>query len=214
MNYYNNTRSEMLEFIPSECKIILEVGCGEGLFGEQLIQQRGAEVWGVEPSSAAATRAATRLTRIYHGNYDGTIALPENYFDCIVFNDVLEHMIDPWSILHGSLRFLKKDHACIVASIPNFRNWHNLIEIVIKKEFTYRESGILDKTHYRFFTEQSIRTLFNTSGFDIIRSVGINPVQSKKFKIANFLLLNHIRDMQFMQFAVVSTPHGMGRNIG
>jgi 2-polyprenyl-3-methyl-5-hydroxy-6-metoxy-1,4-benzoquinol methylase len=212
MNYYNNIRIDMLEFIPPECKIILEVGCGEGLFGEQLMQQRRAEVWGVEPSIDAAAIAATRLTKIIHGTYDDTIALPEQYFDCIVFNDVLEHMIDPWSILRGSRRFLKKNQSWIVASIPNFRNWHNIIEIVVKKEFLYRESGILDKTHYRFFTERSIRTLFNTSGFDIIRCVGINPILSKKFKFANFLLLNSIRDMRFMQFAVVSKPQERERN--
>lgn len=204
MNYYNNYRPEMLKFIPVGAKKILEVGCGEGLFGEQLIKNRKVEVWGVEPAKGPSIQASKRLFKIINENYDENIILPENYFDCIIFNDVLEHMLDPWKILELSKRFLKSEYSFIVASIPNFRYWDNVKEIIWDGEFTYKPSGILDKTHLRFFTKSSIIKLFNDTGFNVERIEGINPTASRKFKLINLLVLNKINDMQYLQFGVVA----------
>lgn len=204
MKYYNNLRSEMLEFIPQNSTKILEVGCGEGLFGELVMKKRLSEVWGVEPFNEAAKKAEKRLTKVINSYYDENILLPENYFDCIVFNDVLEHMIDPWSILKFTKRFLIKNNAFIVASIPNFRYWYNLKEIVLYKDFNYQDSGILDKTHLRFFTNSSIIGMFKKSGFDVIRIQGITSIKSREFRLINLMLFNKITDMKYMQFAVVA----------
>jgi 2-polyprenyl-3-methyl-5-hydroxy-6-metoxy-1,4-benzoquinol methylase len=204
--YYRNVRPEMLDFVPRDAGRILEVGCGEGLFGRQLIDRQGAEVWGVEPNAEAAKVAATHLTKAENGLFGEGIAAPRNYFDCIIFNDVLEHMEDPWQALRIAERFLRDGNATVVASIPNFRHWDNLVEVVIGKDFRYKEAGILDKTHLRFFTEKSIRDFFADAGYGVVRMAGINPTASRKFKLINFLSGNAIRDMRYLQYGVVAKP--------
>jgi 2-polyprenyl-3-methyl-5-hydroxy-6-metoxy-1,4-benzoquinol methylase len=204
--YFQSYRREMLEFVPTDATRILEVGCGEGAFGQQLASRQGAEVWGVEPNAAAARMASTKLHQVETRWFDETIAAPRSYFDCVVFNDVLEHMEDPWSALSFSKKLLRGEHSVVVASIPNFRYWHNLVDVVVYKNFEYGEEGILDKTHLRFFTENSIRGLFAKTGFEILEFTGINPTESKLFKTANLALLNGLRDMRFMQFGIVATP--------
>lgn len=204
--YFKNIRDEMLGFVPKEAATILEVGCGEGVFGGQLAQRQGAEVWGIEPNKAAAEIAAARLFRAENGFFGGNIAAPKRHFDCVIFNDVLEHMTDPWEALDLAKRFLRDDKSVVVASIPNFRYWHNLIEVVIRGEFNYSDVGILDRTHLRFFTRKSIVDLFTKAGFEILGMSGINPTRSRKFKLANAMLMRRISDMEFLQFGVVARP--------
>ncbi len=203
-SYFKCHRSEMLDFVPRYCKKILEIGCSEGLFGLQLIKRQDAEVWGIEPNKNAAKIASTRLFSVQNAMFDSKIKLPKKYFDCIILNDVLEHMSDPWDTLENIKRYLGNNESIVVLSIPNFRFWNNIVDIVIRKDFQYRDSGILDKTHYRFYTEKSIIRLFRESGFKILILSGINATESIKFKVSNILLLNSIRDMRFLQFAVVA----------
>ena len=204
ISYFGNYRVEMLDFVPQHCKKILEIGCGEGFFGLQLAKRQEAEVWGVEPNQDAAKKASTRLFNVQNVIYNYKIQLPHKYFVCIVFNDVLEHMYDPWEALEISKKFLVNKESVVVASIPNFRYWENIRDILIEKEFRYTYSGILDKTHLRFFTKKSIIDLFSTSSYEVSILCGINPSKSRKIKYLNRLLLNKFEDMQFLQFAVVA----------
>jgi len=77
--------------------------------------------------------------------------LPENYFDCVIFNDVLEHIYSPWDTIQ-QVKLLLSSDGVLVSSIPNFRYISNLItEVVVEGEFRYKpEGGILDDTHIRF----------------------------------------------------------------
>lgn len=204
--YYKNVRQEMLDFVPRDAVRILEVGCGEGVFGQQLMQRQDAEVWGIEPNPAAAKIAATRLFKAENGFFGETAAAPRNYFDCIVFNDVLEHMENPWQAMDLARSFLRDDKSVVVASIPNFRFWPNMLDLIFQKDFRYADSGILDRTHLRFFTRKSIGDFFSQSGYEITAISGINPTLSRKFGIANLLLLNSISDMQYLQYGVVARP--------
>lgn len=203
-DYFGRDRSEMMTYVPITAKKILEVGCSEGKFGHQLILRQSAEVWGIEPNPEAVEKATTRLSRVICGNFTSILDLPLSYFDCIIFNDVLEHMYDPWGALEYAKKLLASRNGVIVCSIPNFRNWDNIIEILIKKKWDYKEEGILDKTHIRFYTKDSIIKLFNSIGYKIRSIEGINPTTDWKFKLFNFLLINNICDMSFLQFAVVA----------
>lgn len=202
--YFKNIRDEMLGFVPRDAARILEVGCGEGVFGAQLAERQGAEVWGIEPNRAAAEIAASRLFRSENGLFGADVSAPRNHFDCVIFNDVLEHMPDPWEALELAKEFLRDEKSVVVASVPNFRYWHNMIEIVFRGEFNYSDAGILDKTHLRFFTKKTIVDFFTKAGFEILGMSGINPTRSRKFKLANALLMNRIRDMEYLQFGVVA----------
>ena len=81
--------------------------------------------------------------------------LPDNNFDVVIFNDVLEHFENPWAVLENVKTKLNAS-GVVVASIPNVAYITNLVELILKKDWRYKpEGGILDKTHLRFFTKKS-----------------------------------------------------------
>lgn len=205
-NYYAQSRPEMIEFIPKDAKIILDIGCGEGLFGEQLKKKLKAEVWGIEINEKAGAIAQTKIDKVYIGDISQLIdKLPDKFFDCIVFNDILEHLIDPFNIL---LRIKNKltSNGVVVSSIPNVRYFFILIDLLVKKQWRYEDAGILDKTHLRFFTFKSIVEMFNSLGYEIKIIKGINPIKSWKFTLLNFFLFGFLSDTKYLQFACVAKP--------
>jgi 2-polyprenyl-3-methyl-5-hydroxy-6-metoxy-1,4-benzoquinol methylase len=211
-DYFQLTRPEMVAFVPESCKKILDVGCGSGGFGQTLKQTRKVEIWGVEPVSTVAAVAATRLDRVIEDIFTPKLDLPRNAFDCIIFNDVLEHVFDPGAALQYA-RTLLAPGGCIVASIPNIRHFPTMWALIVRGEWIYREFGILDYTHMRFFTKKSIQTVFKDAGFRIDSINGINPYLSpfpkasprwRYFVALNAVLLGGISDMRYLQFAVVA----------
>src|SRR5262249_16694080 len=94
-DYFEYARQEILPFVPAYCRRLLDVGCGAGTFGASLKRTRSIEIWGVEPFEGAAARASARLDHVINGAFDSKTELPAGSFDCVVFNDVLEHMIAP-----------------------------------------------------------------------------------------------------------------------
>lgn len=201
--YYNQKRLEMLAYIPLDCKIILDVGCGEGYFGEELQRKNKAKVWGIEVINKIAKQAEKKLHKVLQGDISKImISLPKSYFDCIIFNDVLEHMVDPYTILEKSKKLLKKD-GIVVCSIPNIRYYEILKEIILHKQWKYREQGILDKGHLRFFTKRSMTEMFEELGYEIVIIEGINPIQSRQYSFINFITCGFFEDSRYLQFACV-----------
>jgi 2-polyprenyl-3-methyl-5-hydroxy-6-metoxy-1,4-benzoquinol methylase len=203
-DYYNRKRREILPFIPPGSKTVLDVGAGEGEFGYLLKQELGAEVWGVEPDFGACEKARVKLDRVLLGRFEDVLDdLRRGYFDAVVFNDVLEHMVDPFGVLVGS-RALISPHGVVVASIPNVRFWGNLKGLIKDKDWKYKTSGVLDATHLRFFTRKSMIRMFHEAGYRMIRIQGINPTSSRNFKVFNFLLAGSQADARYAQFVCVA----------
>ncbi|WP_208095651.1 class I SAM-dependent methyltransferase [Nostoc sp. 106C] len=209
--YFQNVRQEMLDFIPFSSKTILDVGCGGGNFGKYLKEERNVEVWGVELDKDAASIAAQKLDKVICAAFTNSLDLPKSNFDCIVFNDVLEHMVDPYSALVYAKEILNKQ-GVVVASIPNVRYFDNIWNLLVKKNWEYSDWGILDKTHLRFFTKRSIISTFENLGYYVECIESINPLEKihprlvKRFNFLNIILLNKIEDMRYLQFAVVARP--------
>lgn len=206
--YYVHVRSELFSFVPKETRRLLDVGCAEGTFGAGIMQARpGIEAWGVEPVQAAAARAQERLTRVICGPAENAIEqLPDGHFDCITFNDVLEHMVDPWSMLRGIQRKLAPD-GVIVASIPNLRHFPVIQSLLVGADFRYVQEGILDRTHLRFFTRMSMRRLFEESGLSVLRMEGINwTAVPAWWGVINRLAGRAFDDTYFLQFAIQARP--------
>jgi 2-polyprenyl-3-methyl-5-hydroxy-6-metoxy-1,4-benzoquinol methylase len=208
--YFQDERHEMLKYIPDASEFILDVGCGTGIFGQILKSSRNnLKVWGVELDRDAALEATQKLDNVINSAFSSELNLPQKKFDCIVFNDVLEHLPDPWDALTYSKELLK-DGGIVVSSIPNVRYFNNAWEFLVNKNWEYADWGILDKTHLRFFTKKSILSLFESLGYQVESIGGINslnilhPQHVRKFNILNKLLLNNIEDMNYLQFAVVA----------
>jgi 2-polyprenyl-3-methyl-5-hydroxy-6-metoxy-1,4-benzoquinol methylase len=201
--YYAQIRTEMIGYIPSTSKRMLEIGCAEGNFGAYF-KEKGLEVWGIEYSSAEAAVAATKLDKVYVGDIALHVdSLPDNYFDVIVCNDVLEHLIDPYIILE---KFKTKLSAqgVVVSSIPNIRYFRTLYKFIFKKNWDYTDNGIMDKTHFRFFTINSIRKMYENLGYEIVSHEGINGSPSLKALFWNVITFGAFSDIKYLQFATVA----------
>lgn len=204
--YYLQTRSEMDRFVPSTAKRILDVGCAQGLFGQRLKERLGAEVWGLEIVPSAATIARQRLDHVLCGDVlEQFDRIQDNYFDCIIFNDVIEHLVDPYRVLLETRKKLARG-GVVVCSIPNIRFFRYLFKFVVHGEWHYDESGVMDKTHLRFFTKKSIREMFESLGYRLVLLEGINPTPSWRVRLLSVATLGSFEDTRYQQFACVAKP--------
>lgn len=209
--YYRHARPQMRAYIPAAARCILDVGCGDGAFAAGLKAEREAggerlEIWGLELNEAAAARAREHLTEVRCGDAATLVGdLPASTFDCVVLNDILEHLVDPEALLRALHRVLVPG-ARLVASIPNVRHFPHLWNLVVHGDWEYTDEGILDRTHLRFFTRTSMRAALERSGYRVVRQEGINPTGSWRWRLFDGLTLGRARDMRYLQFACVAEP--------
>lgn len=124
-DYYQHRRDEMLAYIPPDVSRTLEIGCGAGTFSAQIKDTLGAETWGVEYQATVATLAAQKLHRVLAGSVENALPnLPRHYFDCVIFNDVLEHLVDPYSTLVQVKGLLNETGVGIAATAATPRAAH------------------------------------------------------------------------------------------
>lgn len=165
--YYEYNRPEVQELVNTNSQRILDVGCGSGVMANELKQKLNAEVWGIELFEDAARKASAKLDKVILGKVEDAIEqLPDNYFDTIIFADVLEHLVDPYKVIAVIKNKLRKNGE-IIASIPNVRHW-TVIKNLIEGKWDYENAGLLDKTHLRFFTLKSAAELFANAGFNVL----------------------------------------------
>ncbi|MZG31236.1 MAG: glycosyltransferase [Nitrospinae bacterium] len=222
-SYYQNVRHDLIPLVPDDAKCILEVGCAAGMTGRELKKRSGAFVAGIEMNNKAACAAKNVLDDVVQGNIED-IELPysKNSFDCILFADVLEHLIDPLSVLQ-KVRPLMKNKGTIVASIPNVQ-FHGVVHQLIEGNWTYEKEGILDETHLRFFTFKEIEKLFSQAGYSIARVDEVLDPQYEKLSDQNATSLNfgrtQIKDLTaeeikrffVFQYLVVANPLSSNKN--
>ncbi|SEN10520.1 Methyltransferase domain-containing protein [Nitrosospira multiformis] len=206
--YYDEPRDEMVRFVPTSVKRLLDVGCGQGAFGVSLLQTHSQlQIWGIEPFADAAEVARQRLAKVINTTIENALeSLPEQYFDCVVFNDSLEHLVDPWEVL-SKLRPKLTQGAKVVASIPNVRYFWVIKQLLQEGDFQYGPWGVLDKTHLRFFTQKSMQRLFIESGYSIDQIEGIRPITFPwKFGLLNLLCRKSLEDARYERFTVLASP--------
>ena len=166
-DYYDNLNIAVLEAIPADAGLVLEFGCGAGRLGLEFKKFHPASrYYGVELHPQAAAVAATRLDMtLCAPAEDADFGFLSGQVDCIVYADVLEHLVDPWSVLKRH-RDLLKPGGRIVASIPNIQHW-SVLALLMAGIWDYQDNGVMDRTHLRFFTLGGIRKMFDAAGLDI-----------------------------------------------
>jgi 2-polyprenyl-3-methyl-5-hydroxy-6-metoxy-1,4-benzoquinol methylase len=152
--------------VPLDAKDVLDIGCANGLFGELLKERQGCVVTGVEQDTELVNIAGARLDNVISGNIEEIIDRGIlGRFDCILCGDVLEHLNNPWKVVGGLKRHLKKG-GLFIASVPNIANWAIIYEM-LKGRWDYVPFSILSGTHIRFFTRESLKELFEDAGYRI-----------------------------------------------
>ena len=173
--YYHQTRAELLPFVPRGARRVLDCGCAGGAFGAQIRRRNGAEVIGIECVEGAWRHACDVLDRAILADLDtAELPFPDSYFDCICCADVLEHLREPGSLLQRLYRVLAP-HGLMVLSIPNVRFYRTLL-MLAEGRWTYEDSGIMDRTHLRFFTLNDMRELVETAGGRVLASASLSAV--------------------------------------
>lgn len=166
-NYSSNIRHEIIAMIDKEVDApikVLEIGCA---CGATLLKIQNsypnAQLFGIELNSSAA-KIASHYCQISNENIENShFNFEENFFDYIIFADVLEHLYNPYDILTTIRKYLKKD-GYVLASIPNIMHYSIMADL-FNGNFTYKDAGILDRTHVRFFTLNEIQRLFTSTGY-------------------------------------------------
>lgn len=167
--YYSIERTEIISLISQgkeEEFSVLEIGCGSGatLHKIQELYPR-AKVYGIEIEEDVVRENPYRLNLIAGNIEQMELPYQKASFDYIIFADVLEHLYDPEGALIKVKPYLKS-RGFVISSIPNILH-SSVMFPLLRGRFSYRNSGILDRTHLRFFTIAEIKQLLHDTGYTL-----------------------------------------------
>ncbi len=176
----NTSHSLMLELVGAD-RVVLDVGCASGYLAEAL-EKNGCLVSGIEYDAEEAEKARPFLQQLVVADLnqvDLTDQFPDTSFDTIVFGDVLEHLLEPAAVLKSSLGLLAAD-GTIVVSIPNVA--HGSVRLaLLQGRWNYTPTGLLDRTHIRFFTVDTLLEMLHDAGLTVtdFRSTTADPLATE-----------------------------------
>jgi 2-polyprenyl-3-methyl-5-hydroxy-6-metoxy-1,4-benzoquinol methylase len=151
--YSNQGNEPLIDMLNTNCKSILDVGCGAG-DNAALIKSRHTDckIYGVTYSYNESELAKNQMEKCWVFDIERELPtdLEEQKFDCLIFSHVLEHVRDPGIVLARFTRLLCRGGQVLIA-VPNILSWRMRLQF-LKGNFEYQSSGELDDTHLRFFT--------------------------------------------------------------
>ena len=208
---YVGSRSDLLALLPPDRRRVLDAGCATGELGRRLKElQPGAHVTGIELDARMAAEAETKLDRVVVGDLAALPALRpalgEERFDCIVCADVLEHLVDPWRCLR-ELASLLAEEGVVLASLPNVAHLDTLLNLVVLRRWPYRERGIHDRTHLRFFALANVHALLAQAGLEVVvlrRNLRLLEGTTRLSTVARALAVPGLRDLLTFQYLVLA----------
>lgn len=166
---HNIVNTDLLALMPQNCRRIIEVGCMHGALAQSYLQQNmKSEYVGIDIDPDYAKVADRVCTQALAGNIE---FLPSDVFDslfpsdCWVFGDCLEHLHDPWKLLRRIREKIDSD-GCLVACIPNMQHWSVQFRLA-SGNLLYEDSGLLDRTHIRWFTRITMIKMFQDAGWSV-----------------------------------------------
>lgn len=160
---------DLLTLIPKGSKKLIEIGCSSGALAREFKKfSPDVDYLGIEIEEKYAELARrfcdnVQVLDIENTGTDFWKLVADR--DCWIFGDTLEHLQDPWHILKRIHEVLPVG-GIVVASIPNAQHWTVQAKLSIG-DFRYEDNGLMDRTHLRWFTRQTIVELFDQSGFTI-----------------------------------------------
>ncbi|MCX7857417.1 MAG: class I SAM-dependent methyltransferase [Deltaproteobacteria bacterium] len=201
--YYFTPRLDMIDMIPKTVEKVLDVGCGGGCTGLALKQTKNIQVVGIEIRHDIAEFAKKSYDLVLVGDVERIdLPFPPKYFDCIIYGDILEHLIDPWSLLKRHNAYLKTG-GIILVSIPNVRYYKVLKKLIFVGRWDYVMEGILDIGHLRFFTLSNAKEMIEEAGYRILE-VRKKFSKAQWLKLLNFCFMGTLSEFLAKQYIILA----------
>lgn len=200
--YFANARHDIVGRLKTDgSAAVLELGCGAGGTGAAVLAAgKAARYVGIELSAKAAAAARERLTEVIEGNVETLDLEPlHDGFDALIISEVLEHLTDPWRTLKRLARCVRPGGQ-VFASSPNIAQWR-VVKSLLMGRFDYQETGVMDRTHLRWFTPQSYRDMFETAGLEVV-SIGPITPHAARTRLLNRLTRDRFRHLFMTQIMV------------
>lgn len=206
-DYFGHLRTDVLAMVPADACDILSLGCGGGRTEAELVRE-GKKVVGIEPFELAAKAAAARGLEVINGDATKTLdALAGRIFDCLIYADVLEHIVDPEAILHAHLKHLRPG-GTIIISVPNFRHFSVFQALFLKGFPPYTDAGIFDRTHVRLTTRRLVEqwlTVKNCVPDEVNYRIG-----GRRYKLLSYASVGFLRE--FLASQIIVRARYIGRS--
>ena len=176
----NNSHYQLLDLVGGH-KSVLDVGCATGYLAKALLE-KGCVVSGIEYDGEAAEQARQYLDQLVIGNLDDLDlagAFGDRSFDVIVLGDILEHLVEPADVL-ARLVGLLAPGGSVVISIPNVA--HGSLRLaLLQGDWDYRDLGLMDRTHIRFFTRRTLLAMVHGAGLSAVdvRTTSLDPLATE-----------------------------------
>lgn len=199
--YFGGVRTDIVaQLRTNPAARILEIGCGDGGTGALAkAQGKCAQYIGVERDAGAAAKARNLLDQVIEGDVEALdLAQLGGPFDAVILSEVLEHLVDPWALV-AKLRKVMRPGAPIHASSPNIAH-HRIIRALLRGQFVYARSGVMDRTHLRWFTPQSYQAMFEEAGFETLSLNALTP-PGWKARLAHLFTFGRLGHLTMSQIA-------------
>jgi 2-polyprenyl-3-methyl-5-hydroxy-6-metoxy-1,4-benzoquinol methylase len=189
IGYFNVDRHDLFQLVPADRPgRVLDVGAAEGSMLVALKQSgKAREVVGVELMAIpGGGQDRAEIDRFIIADIEQqSLDLEAGSFDVIICGDVLEHLRDPWTAIQYLNGFLRRGGTFVI-SLPNILYWRAFGRIVLG-DFRYSPSGVLDRTHLRFFCRKNMLDLVRSAGLGIL---SVEPSFRRHQQLRNDRLMN------------------------
>ncbi len=202
--YHALVRTGVVPMVPKLGGTLLDVGGGIGATAAHLKELGNVERAGVvdlvADTSSEVDLDFRRAGDLENPDFLNEVIAEEGPFKVVLCLDILEHLVDPWSVvaqLHKGLA----PGGVIVASIPNIRFYKASLPLLFRNDWTLKDSGILDRTHLRFFVRSTAIELMTSSGLELEEVAPTFATWSRKirmFRALTFGVLNSFTDAQYI----------------
>ena len=205
--YFSNPRLDVIRFIENESGLkILELGAGNGATLFELKKRNiASEIHLLDIIDKVDKKDVFDSVTILD-IVTGDLSFEDNYFDCIICADVLEHIYEPHLVIDKLKRVLKNDGIFLV-SLPNFRHFSAIKKVLFKRSFAYEDSGIFDRTHKRFYCKKDMIQLFDDHDDLQLESIKSNSWFLKWNRLINPITLTLFEDYLTLQYILKIRKH-------
>lgn len=166
--YFNEGNKFVVDAVPLDANTLLDIGCGSGSLAKSL-QARNVTVDGITLSPLEAESAALYCRKVFvHDIEKGLPPDLTDHYDCIICSHVLEHLCYPDNLLRDIRKLI--GNGVLIVAIPNLLFYKNRLKLMAGK-FEYETNGLMDDTHFRWYTFATAQALLYNHGFEKICAV-------------------------------------------